>query len=92
MMKSEKKGGITDVVMSDSDSVVGLAQIKDFRGETMHINPKYLLRAIEMVDALLEDVNDIEIGINNETPGGAFFILLNEKKAAALVVARRDEK
>lgn len=88
-MKSDKGAGIKDVVMSDFEDVIGLAQIEDFRGETMHINPKYLKRAVEMADALLEDTDDIEIGINNESPGGAFFILLNKKKAAALVVAGR---
>lgn len=91
-MKSVKSGGITHVVMSDCDNVVGLAQIKEVGGETMHINPEYLKRAIDMADALFENVNDIEIGISNETPGGVFFVFLNEKKEAALVVAGRDEK
>ena len=90
-MKSSNVGGITEVAMYDAENVVGFAKIKDFRGETMHINPVYLLNAMEMADALLEDVNDIEIGINNETPGGVFFILLNEKREAAIVVAGRDE-
>lgn len=85
----DKGAGITNVAMSDCDNIVGLARISHFRGETMHINPEYLKRAIEMADALFENVNDIEIGISNETPGGAFFILLNKKRAAALVVAGR---
>ena len=88
-MKSEKAGGITDVVMSDCGNAVGLAKIKDFKGETMYINLVYLKQAIGMADALLEDVEDVEIGINNEASGGTFFVFLNMKKVVALVVAGR---
>ena len=82
---------ITNVAMSDRDNILGLARISGFRGETMHINPKYLKRAIDMADTLFEGMDDIEVGINNETSGGIFFILLNHNRAAALVVAGRCE-
>jgi hypothetical protein len=89
IVKDREAHGIKDIIISDSKDILGIAAIKNFGGETMHINPVHLKRAFDIANVIFDDEyrNDVEIGINKQNPGGTFFLFLNEKKEAAIVVA-----
>lgn len=78
--------------LSDPDNVVGFAQVKNFDGVVMHINPKYLKEALSALTAFDKKRDKIQIGITDKLRGGAFLLFLDDEREMAIVAMGCIEK
>jgi hypothetical protein len=76
--------------MVDLANVIGFVKVENFDGKSIHINPRYLKTVVDMIN-LLDELDDIEIGISDKGAGG-FFIFTDKKREAAIGVAGRSKR
>lgn len=78
--------------LSDPEHVVGFAQVKNFDGVLMRVNPKYLKEALTALTELDETRDEVQIGITDKLTGGAFFLFLDDEHEMAIAAMGRTEE
>lgn len=87
-----KKKMVLKLGLTDPENVVGFAQVKNFDGVTMRINPKYLKEALSALTAFDKARDEVQIGITDKLTGGAFFLFLDNEHEMAIAAKGRVEK